>query len=163
MIKSSKFFVRSSFAVWRALTFQKLLSNIRSGDKFGYVQCGIRVPDNLEEKFEAFPPIFKKTLASRSELSEFMKTYAEENKLLTQPQRLLMSWFQLIDGTIIIPFLNFRLDLGLEGTQIQRFLQYAPLKCFNSFVQSAVNTREERDENLYSSVLVETMKLLANS
>ena len=65
--------------------------------------------------------------------------------------------------TIITPLLNFYLDLGLECTQIHRFVQYTPLKCFNSFVQSAVNARTEGDENPHSSVVAETMKLLANS
>ena len=93
-----KSFVRSTFPFKRALTFQKLLSNIRSGEMFGYVQCDIRVPDNLKEKVEAFPPIFKNTLVSRSDIGEFMKKYAEDNKLLTQPRRMLISSFQLING-----------------------------------------------------------------
>ena len=38
-----------------------------------------------------------------------------------------------------------------------------PVKCFNNFVQSAVNARREGDENPNSSVVAETMKLLANS
>ena len=43
------------------------------------------------------------------------------------------------------------------------FIQFAPLKFFNSFVQSAVNALRERDENPDSRVVAETMKLLANS
>ena len=37
------------------------------------------------------------------------------------------------------------------------------MKCFNNFVQSAVNTRREREENPNSSAVAETMKVLANS
>ena len=37
------------------------------------------------------------------------------------------------------------------------------MKCYNNFVQSAVNARREGDENPNSSVVAETMKLLANS
>ena len=37
------------------------------------------------------------------------------------------------------------------------------MKCFNSFVQSAVNARRKSDENPHSSVLAETMKLLPKS
>ena len=37
------------------------------------------------------------------------------------------------------------------------------MKCFNNFVQSAVNARREGDESPISSVVAETMKLLANS
>ena len=44
-----------------------------------------------------------------------------------------------------------------------RFVESIPVKCFSKFVQSAVNARRVGDENLNSSVVAETMKLLANS
>ena len=47
--------------------------------------------------------------------------------------------------------------------KIHQFFQYTPEKCFNSFVQSAVNARRQGDENPNSSVVAETMKFLANS
>ena len=37
------------------------------------------------------------------------------------------------------------------------------MKCFDNFVQSAVNARRQGDENPKSSVFAETMKLLVNS
>ena len=43
------------------------------------------------------------------------------------------------------------------------FVEYTPVKCFNKFVQSAVDARREGDENPNSSVVTETMKLLANN
>ena len=53
--------------------------------------------------------------------------------------------------------------MGLECKKIYRFVEYIPIKCFNKFVNSAVNARREKDENPNSSVVAETMKLLANS
>ena len=47
--------------------------------------------------------------------------------------------------------------------KIYRFAENIPVNCFNKFVQSAVNARQEGDENPNSSVVGETMKLLANS
>ena len=44
-----------------------------------------------------------------------------------------------------------------------RFVQYTPMKCFNHFVQSAVNARREGNENPNSSVVAQTKELLANS
>ena len=41
-------------------------------------------------------------------------------------------------------------------------MEYNPVKGFNKFVHSAVNARRERVENPNSSVVSETMKLLAN-
>ena len=76
---------------------------------------------------------------------------------------MLISSFHIINGTVITTLLNFYLDLGLECDRIYRFVQYTPIKCFDSFVPSAVGARRKSDENPHSSVVAETMKLLANS
>ena len=47
--------------------------------------------------------------------------------------------------------------------QIHRFVQYVPKNCFKTFVHSVVNARRERDENPNSSLIAESMKLLANN
>ena len=91
-----------------------------------------------------------------------MKKYADKNNLMTQLRRMLISSFYLINGKIITPLSNFYLDPGLECDRIYRFIQYTPMKCFNSSVQSAVDARR-KGENPHSSVVAETMKLLANS
>ena len=158
-----KSFVRSTFPYKRPLTFENLLSRIRKGELFGYVQCDLRVPENLRKKFESFPPISEKKFVLRSDISEFTKKYGEENKLMTQPRRMLISSFHLINGTVITPLLKFFLDLGLECDRIYCFVQNTPVKCFNSFFQSAVDGRRKRDENPHSSVVAETVKLLTNS
>ena len=55
------------------------------------------------------------------------------------------------------------MKLGLFCQKIHRFVQCTPRKSFNNFVQSAVDARLQGDENPDSSVVAETMKLLANS
>ena len=82
---------------------------------------------------------------------------------MTQRRRMLTTSFHFINGTIITSLFNFYLDLRLEYDRICRLPRYTPMKCFNSFVQSAVDARRKGDENPHSSVVAETMKLLANS
>ena len=91
-----------------------------------------------------------------------MTDYAVENNLLKQPQRMLISSFNLENGTIITPLLNFNISIGLKCTRIYRFVQYTPSKCFNTFLQSLVEARGIGDENPDSSVVAETMKFLVN-
>ena len=76
---------------------------------------------------------------------------------------MLRSSFTLQNGTLFTPLLLFYLQLGLVWTKIHRFVEYTPKKCFNRFVQSAVDAKRQDDENPNSSVVAETLKLLANS
>ena len=92
-----------------------------------------------------------------------MKEYAEKERIMSQPRKMLISSFHLKNGTIITPLLLYNLLLGFECTKFRQFVQYTPMKCFNSFVRSAVDAQRQRDENPNSSVVAETMKLLANS
>ena len=93
-----------------------------------------------------------------------MKTYAEEEGIMSRPPKMLISsFFILQNGTPVTPLLLFYLQLGLVCTKIHRFVEYTPKKCFNSFVQSAVDARRQGDESPNSSVVAQTMKLLANS
>ena len=136
---------------------------MKKGKLFGYVQCDIEVPENLRSKFVNFPPIFKNTLVCKSDIGDLMKSYAEEERLLSQPRKLLISSFTSQNGTLITFLLFFYLQLGLVCTKIHRFVECTPKKCFNSLVQSVVDARRQGDENPNSSVVAETMKLLANS
>ena len=91
-----------------------------------------------------------------------MKNYAEEERLLSQSQKMLISSFTLQNGTLITPLLLFYL-LGLVVTKQHRFVEYIPMKCFNSFMQSAVDARRKGVKNPNSIVGAETMQLPANS
>ena len=154
--------IREHFPYRRSLAAEQLLEEIKKGKLFGYVQCDIEVAENLRSKFNNFPPIFKNTLVSKSDIGDSMRKYTEEERLLSQPRKMLTSSFTLQNRTLITPVLLFYLQLGLVCTKIHRFVEYTP-KCCNSFVQSAVHARRQGDENPNSSVIAETIKLRANS
>ena len=140
-----------------------MLKRIDEDKLFGYVQCDLEVPEELYERFANFPPIFKNSNVGREDIGDFMREYAEKNDLLMKPQRMLISSYKLNNGLVVTPLLKFYLKLGLRCTKIYRFVEYTPQKCFNDFVQSVVDARRKGDENLDSSVVAETMKLLGNS
>ena len=129
---------------------------------FGYVQCDIEVPEALKEKFANFQPIFKNTNLGH-DIGSLMQDYAEKEGLLCQPWKMLISSYFLENGTLIAPLHLFYSELRLVRKKIYRFVEKTPVKCFNKFVQTAVVARREGDENANSSVVAETMKLLANS
>ena len=155
--------IREHFLQRRSLAAERLLEEIKEGKLFGKVQCDIEVPEKLKENFAIFPPVFKNTFVSKSDIGDLMKNYAEEERLMSQPRKMFISSFTLQNGTLVNPLLLFYLQLGLVCTKNYRFVEYTPKKCFNSFVQSAVDARRKSDENPNSSIVAETMKLLANS
>ena len=158
-----KLHVREKFLYRRSLTEQQLLEGIRKGNLFGYVQCDIEVPEKLRANLARFPPVFKNILVSKNYIGDLIKTYAEEEGIKSQPRKMMISSFPLQNGTLITPLILFYLQLGLFDTKIHHFVEYTARKCFNSFVQAAVDARRKDDENPNSSVVRETTKLLANS
>ena len=139
------------------------MHGIIDGQLLGYVQCDIEVPEHLHDYISNVPPILKSTAVRRNDIGNLMKQYAEKENIMVQPRRMLKSSFILTNGTIITPLLLIYLQLGLVCRKVHRFVQYTPRKCFGNFVQSAVDARRQEDENPNSSVVAETMKLLANS
>ena len=160
---SVKSHLRESFPYRGPLSEEQLFQGIIDGQFFGYVDCDIEVPEHLRSHFSTFPPIFKNTVVSKEDIGTLMREYAEKENTMPQPSRMLISSFILLDGTFIIPLLLFYLKLGLFRKKTHRFVQYTPIKCFNIFVHSPVDARRQGDENPNSSVIAETMKLLANS
>ena len=155
--------IREHFPYRRSFAAEQLLEEIKEGKLFGYLQCDIEVPETLRSKFVNFPLKFKNTLVSESDFGDLMKNYAEEERLMSQSRKMLISSFTLQNGTLISPLLLFYLQLGLVCTKKHCFVEYTPKKRFNNFAQSAVDARRQSDKNLNSSVVTETTKLLANS
>ena len=96
---------------------------------------------NSRKKIANFPPNFNNTNVGRHDIGSLVKEYAEKEGLLCQPRKILISSYFLENGTLITPLLLFHLDLGLVCKKLYRFVEYIPVKCFNKFVQSAVDAR----------------------
>ena len=160
--ESIKSYLRKSFPFRCPLSAEGLMQRIIDEQLFGYVQCEIEVPETLRDYFSNFPPIFKNTAVSRDDIGNMMEQYSDKEKNIAQPRRRLTSSFILTNGTIITPLILFYMQLLLVCKMTHWFVQYNPRKCFDNFVQSAVNARRQKDENPNSSALAETMKLLAD-
>ena len=158
-----KLYIRENFPYRQSLKEQQLLEGKNKGNLFGYAQCEIEVPENLRANFANFPPIFKNILVSKNDIGDLMKPYAEEEGIMSQPRKMLISSFTIQNGTLTTPLILFFLQLGLVCTKIHCLVEYTAKKGFNRFVQSAVDARRQAYENANSIVVAETLKLLANS
>ena len=108
---------REHFPYKRLLATEQILEEIKEGKLIGYLQCDNEVPKKLRSKVVNFSPIFKKTLVSWNHIGDLMKNYAEEQRILIRPQKMLISSFTSQNGTLITPLLWFYLQLGLVVTK----------------------------------------------
>ena len=115
--------LRDSFPYRLPLSEVRLLEKIKNGSLFGYVQCDIQVPPELRNDFANFPPIFKNVNVGREDIGSLMKNYAEQEGILSQPRRMLISSYSLENGTLITPLLLFYVSLGLVCTKIYRLVE----------------------------------------
>ena len=160
--KNAQKHIRENFPHRRSLANQNMWE--KNGKLFIYVQCQCNkdLPGNWTANFANFPPIFKETSVSKNYTSDLMKTYADE-VIMSQPREMLISSVTLQNGTLITPLHLFSLELGLVCTKKYRFIENFPKMCFRIFVQSAVDARSQKSEKANSSVVAETITLLAKS
>ena len=87
--------LRANFPYQRPFSEERLMQEIKSGRLFGYVQCDLKVPEHLKPYFPNFPPILKNTDISRNDIGGLMKEYAENERIMSQPRRKLISSFHV--------------------------------------------------------------------
>ena len=76
-----KLHIRKTFSHKRSLTEHQLPGGIKEENLFGYVQCGIEVPESSEANFANFRRSFKNTLVSKNNIVDLVKTYADERMM----------------------------------------------------------------------------------
>ena len=92
-----------------------------------------------------------------------MRTYAEENKLLSQPRRTLIGSYHGKKILLATPLLKWYLEHGLEVTKIYMVVEYKPNACFQKFGDFVSDSRRQGDQDPDKAILAESAKLLGNS
>ena len=141
----------------------KLLNKKKSGALFGCVQCDVKVPERLREKFTNLAPFFKTTTVCRQDICPFKQEYAERERKMSQAWRVFFSSVELTNDTIKTRLLLINLELRIVCTRFIASFVYTPVNCLHNLVQSTVNARCQEDENPNSSVVAESKKLLGKS
>jgi hypothetical protein len=106
-------------------TTEQLVNEVKEGKVFGLVQCDIHVPPQLEQHFREMPPIFKNTNVSRDDIGDYMKSYAEVNKIMTQPRRTLIGSMRGEKILLATPLLRWYLQHGLIVTRIYQVFNFS--------------------------------------
>ena len=146
-----------------SMSKKSVIEKINSGELFCVFDCTLEVPEEMYSYFEDFPPVFKNCEVGRDYIREHMKDFAERNKCLLRPRKLLISPVSSLNEDLTITPLLFYLEKGVIQKHVFWFLQYTPRRCFETFVQNLVDARREGDQNKESTVVAEKMKLIGNS
>ena len=117
---------------------------MKKGKLFGYVQCDIEVPENLRSTFINFASMFKNTLVSKSVFGDLMKNYAEEEKLVSQPRKTLISSFTLQKGNIYYSSANVLLTTGSCLQKNTRLCQVHSNERFQQFCADSSGRKKAR-------------------
>ena len=147
----------------KKMTEETVLASVMDGTLFGCVECDIRVPDHLKESFGEMCPIFKNVEISRDDIGEYMKRYAEENKITSQPRRSLIGSYFGEKILLATPLLKWYLEHGLEVTHVYQVIEYTPNACFHPFGEAVSDARRAGDIDPNKSIIADTMKLVGNS
>ena len=122
----------------KTLTEVEIVSAIRNKSLFGEVECDIRVPDALKPAFAEMPPIFKNTDISRDDIGEYMKAFAEKQKIMSRPRRSLIGSYFGEKILLATPLIKWYMEHGLELTHTYQVIEYTPMPCFKPFVEAAI-------------------------
>ena len=98
----------------RCLFFQKILKGVQSGELFGFVLADTYTPKHLKPFFNEFPPIFKNSMVGREDIGELIKGFAENNRVLKKPRRMLISSYFVEKILLTTSLAKWYLDMGYK-------------------------------------------------
>lgn len=139
----------------------QILQSVMSDSLFEVVECDIRVPESLKEKFAEMCPIFKNTEISREDIGEYMKQFADENDIMPRPRRSLIGSLKGEKILLATPLLKWYLEHGLVVSKIYQVIEYTPKACFEPFGEAVSNARRDGDRDPSKAIIADTMKLVS--
>jgi len=134
-------------------TVDVLLKSIQNEEVFGFAICDISTPESLRKEYGPsspgtkpydffFPPLFRHEEIDDSMVSGYMKqrVLEDERKLGNKTVLQCYNGKQML---VFTPLLKFYMDIGLEVTNITRFIQYQPEYFSKPFMDTVTKMRIE--------------------
>lgn len=146
---------------YKTLTQAQILQAVLDEKLFGVVECDICVPEHLKEKSSEMTPIFKNVEISREDIGDYMRGFAEENKIMPRPRRSLIGSYFGKKVLLATPLLKWYLEHGLQVTRIYQVVEYTPSPCFKPFGEAVSNARRDGDRDPNKAIIADTMKLVS--
>ena len=114
-------------------TMQTILDDVMSEKIFGFVECDIHVPEDLVDKFSEFPPIFKNTEITMTDIGDHMREFCRKTTRRTGVKRSLISSMHAKGILLLTTLLKKYLEMGLVVTNVETVIVYNGKSVFNGF------------------------------
>ena len=140
-----------------------MLSGIKSGELFGFLVADVKTPPEILAKIKNlnFPPIIKRGEIDEDMVSSYMlgRCRARNKKF---PQKTLLQTYNADQLLIYTPTAQFYMNLGLEISNVSKFIQFLPTKPLEDFVQKITKGRIDAEKSGNKSLGL-AYKIIGNS
>ena len=121
---------------------KKILQGIKDDALFGYIVADVTTPpDVLKEILPLnFPPVINRREIDESMISDYIMSRCEARNTKL-PQKTLVQTYHGKQLVIYTPTVQFYMEIGLEITNVTKFVQYLPTKPLNAFVDKITTGR----------------------
>ena len=90
-----------------------------------------------------------------------MKTFAQEQEIMSRPRRSLIGSYFGEKILLATPLLTWYLEHGLEVTHIYQVVEYTAVPCFQSFGEAVSDARRAGEADKNKAIIADTMKLVS--
>ena len=154
----------------KTMAISSLVNKIKSDSIFGMVRCSVEIAKDFHPYYCDFPPIYKIVEMTRDKLEGYMKEYANKNKLLSTPQKMLFASMFAHDQVFITPQLKWFYDQNkFHNTEvfkifnITEMLEFNPKRSFKNFMDQVTADRMSGDTDPSQKIQALISKNIGNA
>lgn len=123
-------------------TQNDIIDGIQNDELFGFCVCDVSTPSDVYEKIKwvNFPPLISKQFITEDMVSPYMLARCNDRDYKL-PQESLVQTYNVKQSLLYTPLIKFYISLGMEISNVSKFVQYRPSKVLNEFVNKITNGR----------------------
>ena len=144
-----------------AVSKERILEAIGRGKLYGFALVNVKVPHNLREHYDSFPPIFANHLVEREHLSPIMRQHVDEQGInFNKGRRLLLTGMEAEEILLSTKMIAWYMHHGIEVSDVLQVIEFVPSKPFKDFVSDIAARRLEGARDPNKKIIAEIYKLM---
>ena len=142
----------------------ELIQNVLNDKLFGFFQVDIEVPEQLQEHFSEFSPLFVISEVPEGQIPQHMQDYKiNTGRKMIKNNKKLLGVMKAEKILLYSPLLKWYLNHGLQVTKTHRYISYTSGRPFKWFPEEVSSARRAADQDKNKKQLGDTAKLKGNS